>query len=144
MTAPKGLNMFGERAVAAMFKEYKHFDDMRVFGRAKKDVLTTHNKRPSLRAINLIKEKRCGKIKRHTCADGGPQRAYTPREEASTSTISLKSLMELLLIDAHKERDVAIFDIPGAYLHAKLPDDKFVLLQIEGPFVDIMCKVNSE
>ena len=109
-------------------------------------LLTTYNKRRALRAINLIKEKRCGKIKGRTCADGRPQRAYTPREEASSPTISLESLMALLLIDAHEGRDVAIFDVPGAYVHAKLPDDKFVLLlKIEGPFVDIMCcEVNPE
>ena len=133
--------MFGERAVAAMFKEYKQLDDMKkVFGRAKRADLTTSNKRRALRAINLIKEKRCSKIKGRICADGRWQRTYTSREEASSLTISLKSLMALLLIDAHEERDVAIFDVPGVYLHAKLPpDDKLVLLKIEGPFIDIMC-----
>ena len=29
-------------------------------------------------------------------------------------------------------------------LHAHLPDGKFVLLKIEGQFVDIMCEVNPE
>ena len=145
MTATKGLKMFGEGAVAAMFKEYKQLDNMKVFGgRAKSSDLTTDNKRRALRAINLIKEQRCRKIKGRTCADGRPQRAYTPREEASSPTIALESLMATLLIDTHEERDVAIFDVPGAYLHAKLPEDKFVLLQIEGPFVDIMCEVNPE
>ena len=36
------------------------------------------------------------------------------------------------------------FDVPGAYLHADIPDDKFVLLKIEGEFVDIMIEVNPE
>ena len=45
MTATKGLKMFGERAVAAMFKEYKQLDDMQVFGRARKIDLRTNNKR---------------------------------------------------------------------------------------------------
>ena len=52
--------------------------------------------------------------------------------------------MALLLIDTHEERDVAIFNVPGAYLHAKLPDEKFILLKMKGPFVDIMCEVNPE
>ena len=52
--------------------------------------------------------------------------------------------MATLIIDAHEEREVAIFDVPGAYLHAHLPDGKFVLLKIEGQFVDIMCEVNPE
>ena len=144
MTATKGLKMFGERAVAAMFKEYKQLDDMKVLRRARKIDLTIDNKRRALRAINLIKDKRCGKIKGRTCADGRPQRAYTPREEASSPTIALESLMATLLLDAHEERDVAIFDVPGEYLHAELPKDKFMLLKREGPFVDIMCEVNPE
>ena len=144
MTATKGLKMFGERAVAAMFKEYKQLDDMKVLRRARKIDLTIDNKRRALRAINLIKDKRCGKIKGRTCADGRPQRAYTPREELSSPTIALESLMATLLLDAHEERDVAIFDVPGEYLHAELPKDKFMLLKREGPFVDIMCEVNPE
>ena len=127
-----------------MFKEYKQLDDMKVFGRARKIDLTTDNKRRALQAINLIKEKHCGKIKGRTCADRRPQRAYTPREEASSPTTALEPLMATLLIDAREERDVAIFDVPGAYLHAELPKDKFVLLKLEGPFVDIMCEVNPE
>ena len=51
--------------------------------------------------------------------------------------------MALLMINAHEERDVAIFDVPGAYLHADI-GDKFVLLKVEGEFVDIMCAVNPE
>jgi len=100
-------------------------------------------KRRALRAINLIKEKRCGKIKGRTCADGSSQRKYVPREEASSPTIALESLMVLLMINAHEERDVVIFDVPGAYLHADI-GNKFALLKIEGEFVDIMCDVNPE
>ena len=127
-----------------MFKEYKQLDNMEVLGKVDPTTLTQEDKRKALRAINLIKEKRCGKIKGRTCADGRPQRAYVPREEASSPTIYLESLMASLLIDAHEERDVAIFDVPGAYLHAELPPEKFVLLKIEGAFVNIMCDVNPE
>ena len=49
-----------------------------------------------------------------------------------------------LIIDAHEGIDVAIFDVPGAYLNANIPEDKFILLNIEGEFVDIMCEVNSK
>jgi hypothetical protein len=40
--------------------------------------------------------------------------------------------MASLAIDAHERCDVAIFDIPGAYLNAHMPDAKFVLLKLEG------------
>ena len=37
---------------------------------------------------------------------------------------------------------MVIFDVPGAYLNAYPPEDKFILLNIEGKFVDILCELN--
>ena len=142
MSAKKGIKTFGESAIAAMFKEYNQLNDMNVFGSVNPDTLTRDQKYKALHAINLIKEKRCGRIKGRTCADGRPQRAYVPREEATSPTVSMEALMATLVIDAKEQRDVAIFDVPGAYLHADMPDDKFVLLKLEGEFVNIMCDVN--
>ena len=59
-------------------------------------------------------------------------------------TISLEYLFVGLIIDAHEGRDVGIFDIPGAYLNAGMLEGKFILLNIEGDFFDIMCEVNPE
>ena len=52
--------------------------------------------------------------------------------------------MSLFIIFGHEKRATAVFDVPGAYLHADLPPGKFVLLKITGTFVDIMCDVNPE
>ena len=144
MTASRGIKLIGEPAVAAMFKEFKQLVDLQVLGTLDPDKLTSTQKRKALRAINLIKVKRCGKVKGRTCADGSGQRKYVPREEAASPTLSLESLMSILLISAHEERDTAVFDVPGAYLHADIPNDKFVILKIEGEFADIMCQVNPE
>ena len=37
-----------------------------------------------------------------------------------------------LIIDSHEGRDVVIFDVPGAYLNADMPEYKLILLKIEG------------
>ncbi|GFH49239.1 hypothetical protein CTEN210_05715 [Chaetoceros tenuissimus] len=58
--------------------------------------------------------------------------------------MSVKSLIALVTIFAFEKRDVAVFDVPGAYLHTDLPDDKFALLKFEGQFVDIMLEVNPD
>ena len=39
---------------------------------------------------------------------------------------------------------MAIFDLPGAYLNADIPEEKSIILEFEGEFVDIMFEVNSE
>ena len=50
----------------------------------------------------------------------------------------------VLIIDAHEGRDVVIFDFSGSYLNTDMPEDKFILLNIEGEFVEIMYKVNPK
>ena len=52
----------------------------------------------------------------------------------------LESLLLTFVIDVYEERYVASLDIPGAYLHAKMK--KFVLLKIDGEFVDIICQMD--
>ena len=52
-----------------------------------------------------------------------------------------------LLIDVYKERDVAVYDVPGAYLHATLSptgSQECIIMKLEGGYVDIMIKVNPE
>ena len=39
---------------------------------------------------------------------------------------------------------MVIFGVPGAYLNADNPEDKFILLNIEGKFVDIIYEVNPK
>ena len=49
-----------------------------------------------------------------------------------------------LIIDAREGINVEIFDLPGAYLNTNILEDKCILLNIEGEFVGIMCKVNPK
>ena len=73
MSAKAGIKMFGERAIAAMFKEFEHLNKGAVPGKKKPVVgpqdaspLTNEEKRRALEAVNLIKEKRSGIIKGRT------------------------------------------------------------------------------
>ena len=84
----------------------------------------------------MIKEKRDGKIKAKACADGRKQRKYISKDEVSSSTIQLESLILSLIIDVHEGRDVAIADVVGAYLKAKMED--YVLVKLVGKEVDTM------
>ena len=63
-------------------------------------------------------------------------------EHYASPTASLESIMTTLMIDAYEGRDVAVSDVPGAYLHAEFPKDKKVVLKLTGVFADIMCEVN--
>mmetsp|Transcript_42936 Transcript_42936/g.62919 ORF Transcript_42936/g.62919 Transcript_42936/m.62919 type:complete len:101 (-) Transcript_42936:1236-1538(-) len=81
MSAKRGFKLFGECAIAAMMKELKQLNIGAVPGKpviAPKDTrdLTEEDKKKSLAAVNLIKEKRCGKIKGRSCTNGSKQRKY--------------------------------------------------------------------
>ena len=95
-----------------------------------------------LRLITLIKEKRTGQIKGRACANGRPQRAYISREEATSPTVGLESLMLSLMIDAYEKRDVATADVAGAFLKGNMDD--FVMIKLINEEVDIMCKVDPK
>ena len=150
MSAKRGFKKFGERAIEAIMTEFAQLDRGAFPGKpvvepADAKSLTHEDKRKALEAVNIIAEKRCGKIKGRTCADGSKQRKYLKQDESIASpTVGLESLICTLIIDAYEGRTVGIFDVPGAYLHAEIPKGKTVLMKLRGEFVDIMCKVNPK
>mmetsp|Transcript_1239 Transcript_1239/g.1759 ORF Transcript_1239/g.1759 Transcript_1239/m.1759 type:complete len:407 (-) Transcript_1239:1408-2628(-) len=134
MSAKKGIKEFGERAIAAVLKEYRQLHDKQVFERIRKNVLTNDIKKSAHQAVYLIKHKRNGDMKGRACVDGRRQRSYINPEETSSPTVLLEAQLGTLLVDAHEKRDVAVFDIPGAYLNAFLPESRFEVICFDGQF----------
>ena len=74
MSAREGLKRFGERASNALIAEWIQLDHLQVFKGVLFASVTPEQRKRALRLVHLIKEKRCGKIKGRTCADGRKQR----------------------------------------------------------------------
>ena len=150
MSAKKGFKLFGERAFAAMYKEFKQLDEgpmkgKSVVGTIDFDSITADEKRNALEAVSLMKEKRTGGIKGRVASNGSKQKKYLKEGESiSSPTVSLEALLMTLIIDVFEGQKVTTFDVPGAYLHAKFPEDKHISMVLRGEFVDIMCDVNPE
>jgi hypothetical protein len=150
MSAKKGIKQFGERAIAAMIQEFKQIDTGPMPGKpvvaaVDPKTITTSQKKQALEAVHIIQEKRTGAVKGRTCANGKKQKLYIKDGELYASpTVSLEALMASLIIDVVEGRKVAIFDVPGAYLHAKMPQEDMILMVLRNEFVDIMCSVNPE
>ena len=86
MPAKKGFKQFGQVDVAAMIKEFTQLNEGAVHGKpvvipTEAKSLTSLEKRKSLRAVNLIKEKRSGDIKGRTCVNGSTQRKYLKKKD---------------------------------------------------------------
>ena len=123
-----------------MYDEFFQLDDKTVFEGVTVTDLTQNQMKMALRAINLIKEKRCGKMKWRKVADGSENRGLYTNEETASPTISNDALLMTMLVDAWEDRDLATADVGGAYLHADM--NEYTLLKLEGVLVDIMCEVN--
>jgi hypothetical protein len=73
MTAKAGIHKHRQKEVNALLKEFKQLHDKSVFEGLNPIKLGLKDKKGAFRAINLIKERRCGKIKGWTCTNRRPQ-----------------------------------------------------------------------
>ena len=125
MSAKAGIKIFEDRAVAEMISEFRQLNEGAVPGKSffgGTHTLSKEEKHKALEAVNLIKKKRCGKIKGRMYADGSKQNKYLKEEETIWSLIvSNEALLGTLVIYALEECDMGIFDVPGAYLLDEMP-----------------------
>ena len=142
MSAKKGIEKHGQVAINAIYKEYAQLVELDTFRAVASETLTKEQRREALRLITVVKEKRCGKVKGRACADGRPQRKYIPKEDATSPTVSLESLILTMIMDANEGRDTATADVAGAFLKGEMPD--FVLLRLMDEEVDIFCDVDPK
>ena len=150
MSAKRGIKMYKERAIAAMMNELSQLDKGVVDGQPvvipiDPSLLSQEKRRNAMEAVHLIKEKRDGKIKGRTCANGSKQRQFLKEGETVASpAVSMEGLLLTFLIAAYEGRKVVSFDIPGAFLQAEMSEDKLLLLKFRDVFVDMMCEINPE
>jgi hypothetical protein len=104
--------------------------------------LDRKEKKEALQYLMFLKQKRCGKIKGRECPDGWKQRLYTTKQEASSPTVAIESLMISCVIDAKERRDVATVDIPGAFMHVDM--DEIVHMRLEDTMVDLVMRLSPE
>jgi hypothetical protein len=102
--------------------------------------LSQQAKHDALPYLMFLKEKRTGKIKGRGCADGRKQRETLSKEEVSSPTVAIESVLLSCTIDAHEGRDVATVDIPGAFMQADMDDT--VHMRIEGSMADLLIRLD--
>ena len=90
--------------------------------------LSKEEKNKALSALFFLTEKRDGRIKGRKCAVWSKQRIFEGYNKAdgTLSTVSTDGLLVTTTIDGHKECDVTLMDIPGAFLQAE--NDEFILM----------------
>jgi hypothetical protein len=90
----------------------------------------------------FLKQKCDGKIKGITIAGGNKQRDYTSKEDASSPTVTMDAVLLSCIIDAEEGRDVAVVDIPNAFVQMHVENKKdMAFIKIHGVLVDILVKI---
>jgi len=134
-----GLKKFKEKGEKGVTKELTQMHDMRVFTPVLKDSLNKEERSKALASLMFLKEKRDKTVKARMCADGRKQRGDWTKQESTSPTVATESVFITAVVDAHEERDVACYDIPGAFLHADSDED--ITMILKGRLAELMVQV---
>ena len=101
----------------------------------------THTQRQTVLDSHMfIKEKREVTIKGRAVAGGIKQRDYISKEYVSSPTIATEEVLLSCIIDSEEERDVAVIDIPKAFIQTRVEDEKdMAFIKICGVLVGILA-----
>ena len=115
-----GLKKWKERGETAVSKELEQLHNCESFSPVHLKDLTPEQRKQILESHLFLTEKRDKTIKRRMVAGGNKQRGFINKEDATSSTATLESVLPTSLIDAHECRDVAVVDIPNAFVQTIL------------------------
>ena len=140
-----GLKKFGNKGSEAATKEMKQLHDRKVFKPIMSSELTSQERRRAMESLIFLTEKRDGRVKARTCANGSTQRDYIPREDAASPTASTDSVLITGVIEAKQRRDIMTLDIPNAFVQTPIPKgEERIIMKIRGVLVDILCQLAPE
>jgi hypothetical protein len=135
-----GIKKFKEKGEAEVTKELTQMHEMNVFHPIEVEALTYNEKKKALLLLMFLKEKRDSLVKAHMCANKRKQKDGTwSKQETTSPTVVMELVFLTAVIDAHKGRDVACFNIPGAFLHADV--DKDITMVLKGRLAELMVQV---
>ena len=142
MTAQAGIKKHGQAVCDALTAEFAQLDYKGAYEPIHATSLTKTQQNSALQIINLIKEKRNGRLKGRSVADGRPQHAFYMKDETSSPTATPESVLLTALVDTVEDWHVVVADVTSAYLNMDMDD--FVLIRLSGDDVNMMCNANPD
>jgi hypothetical protein len=137
-----GLKEWSDRAFTAARYEMKQLHLRNTFNPKHWRELSQVQRQKVLESHMFLKKKRDGNIKRRTAAGGNKQRDYTSKEDASSPTVATEAVLLSCIIDAEEGRDIAVTDIPNAFVQTRVENEKdMAFIKIRGVLVDILVEM---
>jgi hypothetical protein len=140
-----GLKEWGKKGFKAAHSEMKQLHLRKTFKPKHWRELSEAQCQTVLESHMFLKLKRDGNIKGRTIAGGNKQRDYISTEYASSPTVATESVLLSCIIDAEEHRDVAVVDIPNAFVQTRVENEKdMAFIKIQGILVDILVEISPE
>ena len=137
----KAKKLFGDKANKSAYKEFEQIHLRKTFKPVDPQKMTREESEKVLRSIVLTKMKDTGECKTRTVADGSQQRGTMSDEEKASPTARLEFILLTAIIEAKQRRDVAVLDVPNAFLHSDLPENQRVIMTLTGELAEIMVSI---
>lgn len=136
-----GLQVFGSEGEETVRRGLQQIHDRNVLRPRSGLPLTRTERREALQYLMFLKQKLHDTIRGRGCADGRKQRGYVTKEEASSPTIASERVFLIITIAAKEDSDIAIVDIPGAFMQTKIYG-KIVLIRFEGRLAELLSMID--
>ena len=145
LTIKQATKLWGKDTTIAAEKEMKQLHWCKSFQPICWINLTPEQRSAVLELHIFVQKKRTGEVKARMVAGGNWQRGYIDKEDASSPTLATESILLSCIIDAREGWDVAVIDIPNAFVRTviKIEKDKLIV-RIRGEIVHILCKLAPE
>ena len=137
-----GLKRWKQKAENAVTSELEqlHFRD--TFEPLNPKKLSKDEYSKVLESHLFLKEKRDESVKGRMVAGGNKQRSEIDAIEATSPTASLEAVLLTATIDAQEGRDVAVIDIPNAFVQTRITNEKDkAIMRLRGKLAELLVKV---
>ena len=107
--------------------------------------MTSEDFQKTLKSHLFLKQKCDDSIKGRMVADGSKQQTSIVKEDTTSPTIALESVLLMAMIDAAEGWDVATINILNAFIQTRLDDDSDkILMRLHSKLAELMVEVAPE
>ena len=119
----EGMRQWGEQATEAVTTELEQIHYHNTLEPANHRSLSKEEYEKVLESHLFLKQKRDKTIKGRMVARGNKQHITIDKEDVASPTAALESVLLTSTIDAAEERDVAVIDIPNAFIQTRIQNN---------------------
>ena len=139
------LKRWGNRGKQAVSKELSQLHMRDTFRPINSKTLSKTEYDKVLELHLFLKQTRDQPIKRRMVTCGNKQRGHIDKTDATSPTAALESVLLTSTIDAKEGRDVAIIDIPNAFVTTRIENKKdIVIVRLRGKLAKLMVATAPE